>query len=263
MTWQRLFVLQGVFLFLCASSQQAQNANIYAYFKWSNPNPAWNIDQDVNIVTASSYSFFSMMFTFSGQNFGGYIGLQQTSSGPEAIFSIWQATRATPANSNASCQPFGGEGSGYSCRMNKFPLQYGSVPNPRFYTYRVWRISSDSGGVWWLGVIIDTATGIEYELGQIYAPSGCMTMDPKSVMNFIEFWGPAAPTCNDIPLSIGFFTQPSENQNQSTVGVWSGSSRGSCCGGSVVASWNNAWPGAVATLGGQMDKDWNFTRMMK
>jgi hypothetical protein len=69
-------------------------------------------------VESSSW-FWAQQFFFEGTTEGGYIGVQANGIqggqvvGKMLIGSIWNATEATPGPT-ASCEPFGGEGIGYS-----------------------------------------------------------------------------------------------------------------------------------------------------
>ena len=141
--------------------------------------------------------FFAQQFWFDGGD-GGYMGLQTNgiigsdTVGKMVIFSIWDALDATPA-AGATCQPFGGEGIGQSCRL-PFEWQPGVAYRLRLEAGAmddVWRVSLSGGGT-------DARA-----LGTIRVPAGWGLIEPTSAV-FTEYYGPVG-SCESIPLAQASF----------------------------------------------------------
>jgi hypothetical protein len=160
------------------------------------------------------------------------------------IYSLWNATAAKSAT-GATCGQFDGEGAGWSCRR---PL---AISTTHYYQLHVARGTLDSLGQWWGASIQDRTTKVTYGLGSIRVARTNRLMDAPG--NFSEYFGPAVPTCSNVPVSIADWTRPAGNNSAAgygTFGSFSGGSRGACTGGSVTSRTNNSRPGARIVMGG-------------
>ena len=214
-----------------AHAAQHQNANIVAFWNFNGNSGFWNIDQQVRVNRKAHHTYWAMQWGFTATpNEGGYMGLQTDgirfngTRGDTAIFSLWNATGA-----RGSCGPFGGEGSGISCRV---PY---TISTGVYYRYRVWRLESDSaGGQWWGAWIMNMSTGVDTQIGAIRV-SGIKTLT-TTPLNFSEYWGDAV-ACTNVPISSTDFTQPAANYRGGGLydfgSTYSSYSRGSCTGGTV------------------------------
>lgn len=181
-----------------ASAAQQQNANAYAYWSWTG-SPFWNVDQYIRIDKSAPATFWAQNLTWRGRSDGAYLGIQTNGTfGRTGIFSIWNANGAQGSH----CLRFGGEGSGWSCRIS-FPFHTG-----RWYRLRIWRLQADAKGQWWGAWIYSPTTGKDHHIGNIRAPKAATQIG--YAMNFTEYFGTAVP-CNRVPSSWVFFTQPAAN----------------------------------------------------
>ncbi len=226
-----------------ASAAQQQNAYAYAYWNLSASGGIWNVDQNIQIrkTAASTYWAGNWQWNNTDPSGGGYFGLQKNglrfdgTSGGTAIFSVWSATGAR----GPGCGTFGGEGTGYSCRL-AYPIH-----TDRMYRLRLWRQEADSSGQWWGAWVKDQATGVERWIGGIRAPLNATAV--SRYVNFTEYFGSAVPTNSDVPRSIADYTQPGANQQAEgvyeAVGSFAGSTVGSSTTGTVTLislGWTNA-----------------------
>ncbi len=113
---------------------------------------------------------------------GGYMGLQTVGNiGSErkriAIFSIWKAVNGRPGSASGKADPFGHEGTGWSCKV-EYPWKQDVK-----YCLRIWGMQDQ----WWRGAIIDTSTNTETVIGDIQVPTGWkgLVKDPTS---FTEYY---------------------------------------------------------------------------
>jgi hypothetical protein len=151
-------------------------------------------------VAGSSW-FWAQQFFFEGTTEGGYIGVQANGIlggqvvGKMLIGSVWNATEATPGP-GASCEPFGGEGIGYSCR-----LQHEWREN---VTYRM--IVRESSEDWWSILVHDPETNEERLLGDIHAPPEYGRIRPPTA-GFAEYYGTVA-SCETLPHAVALLHAP-------------------------------------------------------
>jgi hypothetical protein len=230
-----------------AQAAQHQGGAIAVYWNFHGANGFWNIDQYVRVLQKSHHSYWAMQWGFTATpNEGGYMGLQTDgirfdgSRGEMAIFSLWNANA-----SRGTCGPFGGEGTGLSCRV---PYSFSTNV---YYRYRVWRLEADTGGQWWGAWMINMSTGAETHIGSIrVARTKTLTTTP---LNFSEYWGDAV-ACDNVPVSVADFTQPAANSlgggRYEFGSVYSSFSRGGCTGGSVNVVDLGTTKAARTTLGG-------------
>ena len=145
--------------------------------------------------------FWAQQFFFEGTTEGGYIGVQQGGIlggqivGKMMIGSIWNATEATPGPT-ASCEPFGGEGIGYSCRL--------AFEWRENVTYRM--VIRESQEDWWSIIMIDPATNTETLLGDIHAPQEYGRIRPPTA-GFAEYFGTVA-SCETTPHAVALLHAP-------------------------------------------------------
>ncbi len=124
--------------------------------------------------------FFAHQFGLSGGS-NGYIGLQGavplskaharhdvprlptgdtdlfngTQVGRGCIFSIWQSLNATALDSRAVCGVFGGEGTGYSCRI---PFEW---RDGKAYDYHLFRVAgANVSDTWFAASVEDVETQV-------------------------------------------------------------------------------------------------------
>ncbi|MCA9773474.1 MAG: DUF3472 domain-containing protein [Myxococcales bacterium] len=187
----------------------------YAWWSWPAPpvgggHTGW-FNRDVNLTieadpgTAAAL-FWSHQFHFQGGD-GGYIGLQTSGNiggvpvGKMALVSIWQALGGLAGSPGSVCQTFGGEGTGWSCRI-PYDWQEG-----RTYRLRLWEYccaETPGAAEWWTGSVTDLTTGVETILGRIQVPGGWDWIDGVNSGTWVEYYG-SVPTCDDIPYSVGRF----------------------------------------------------------
>ncbi len=225
------------------TSPQHQNAN--AYQDWTTAgNSFTRLVQDVTFAKKAQATYASILFPQLVQrdsatgatttyNYGGYMGLQTNggrvdgSIGDTVIFSWWDKSATTADRSVATsgtCKRFGGEGDGVSCRL-AYPIVQG-----RTYRFRVERVLDKE----WAAFVTDTVTGIESKIGQI------RIMDAGELVrtsNFLEYFGPAQPTCNDVPSSMALFSSPLVTTAAGVLsGAVSGAPVGACAGSAAGAT---------------------------
>jgi hypothetical protein len=151
-------------------------------------------------VEGSSY-FWAQQFFFEGTTQGGYTGVQTNGIlggsvvGKMLIFSIWEALGATPGPT-ASCEPFGGEGIGYSCR-----LVFAWREN---VTYRM--ILREAATDEWSVSVGDPTVPGEILLGTIRVLPGWGRIRP-STAGFAEYYGQVA-SCEALPHAVALLHQP-------------------------------------------------------
>lgn len=155
--------------------------------------------------------FYSMQFGIVTGD-GGYIGIQKDADGKRAIFSIWGATAATCSTEpGALCRPFTGEGDGYQTII---PYQWVAGHT---YRTRVWALSTDADGDWWIGEIMDQNTGVASVVGTIRVPLGYQWLSYYTI-NWVEWYAPRPPSCDSVPESVVFFGAPLANGGAQNAG---------------------------------------------
>jgi hypothetical protein len=200
-----------------AFAQQQQWASQYVSWTLDNSLDVWNIDQQVWVPESNNDGFWPLQWSWRGGNgVGGYIGLQQgnDSTAQQVRFSLWKATEAK----GTSCKKFGGEGIGYTCVL---PV---TIDTGKFYRLRLWRLQADGDGQWWGAWLIEVENGVltEHAIGQIKVPLSFKFVDPASITNFVEYFGPAVNQCDKVPLSVIGFTPPAVNYHGKGTGVYGG-----------------------------------------
>ncbi len=227
---------------------QQQNANLSSQWTFAGASVGyWNVDQQMRVEQRAPSTYWAMQWNWKGLSYGGYLGLQTNgnrmdgSTGDTALFSLWNAN----AVSGSNCGVFGGEGSGYSCRL-AYPITTGA-----YYRYRLWRGTSDAAGQWWGAWIENTSTGADTYLGSIRVASGDTLA--TSVLNFVEYFGTAV-TCGTVPVSQAVWTQPAANSQGGGAyqygAQYAGMTKGSCTGGSATPVSLGSTSGVRVVLGG-------------
>jgi hypothetical protein len=206
------------------TSYAISNSYITTYSNFYLPsNVMYNVDMPLKINVdpgLRSYRFFSQQFSIG--TFTAYIGLQtdmqysnNRSSGKGALFSIWSATGAMSGSPGSWCQPFGNEGTGYSCRI---PYNW-TAGNT--YRLRVWQITNNS----WSAYIMNMSTKIEVQLGTIILPTTKNPLILGGITTFTEYFGGDFSACSDLKLSQVTWGMPTGN-NTSLQSAWISNSIG-------------------------------------
>jgi len=205
------------FMFFTAThvirAQQQQWASQYIFWKFDqNAKDIMNIDQKIWVQRSNNKSYWPLVWSWEdGNGVGGYMGLQQGTSGSNqnVRFSLWNAIDADVSNAKgATARKFGGEGIGYTCE-----LPFTINPN-KFYRYRLWRLNEDAEGRWWGAWIIEADSNgnlIEHPLGKIKVPKKYNHVDVNSISNFVEYYGDRMDECRKVPPSVIGFTPPYVN----------------------------------------------------
>ena len=176
---------------------QEQNDNVYVFWNYTNRTDITDIQQTLSPLQLQSGTFWAMDWTFTGQTYGGYMGLQTDANGNPniAIFSVWNATVVGSPGVNAYCLPFGGEGVGESCRL---PYSFVKSGDYRLNVDNVGPDPVNSGDYLWSASVTDLGSGVTQTIGVISAPP--MTSTINSPMNFTEYFGQSFP-CGTSPTS--------------------------------------------------------------
>ena len=160
--------------------------------------------------TDGSSWFWAQQFFFENTTQGGYTGVQANGIaggqvvGKMFIGSIWDATEAEPGP-RGSCEPFGGEGVGYSCRM--------AYPWRENVTYRM--IVRESQPHWWAISVFDPTLGEELLLGTMHAPDAWGRVTPTTA-GFAEYYG-TVDSCEALPHAVALLHVPSADQTLPTT----------------------------------------------
>lgn len=149
--------------------------------------------------------FWAQQFWFHRGD-GGYIGIQSDGdiNGKRqkiAIFSIWKSVSAGKSVIHeSSAEPFGHEGSGFSCKI-PFEWLEGTV-----YKVVLQKVVLDSGRNTWQGSIVDTSNGESSIIGRIEIPNGWGNLQPESNF-FVEYFRPVE-SCESTPFQKSAFENP-------------------------------------------------------
>ncbi|MBS1793903.1 MAG: DUF3472 domain-containing protein [Acidobacteria bacterium] len=194
--------------FSAVSAQQQQYANAYAYWNFGGEvDDVVNVDQKIWIAQPAPGSQWVLMWSWAADPaHGGYFGFNTTADGKaQALFSLWNADKAN----GPSCREFGGEGTGWSCRL---PFELSSEV---VYKLRLARTKTDQGGVWWGGWIYEEG-GEQYYLGEIRVKKQMDRIRGSSIMNFSEYYGDVVKKCSEVPFSILALAPPQANRQGDT-----------------------------------------------
>lgn len=198
-----------------AVAQQQQWASQYVKWTFDKPVDVWNIDQQVWVPIPNQTSYMPLQWSWKGGNgVGGYMGLQQGDNAAlqNVRFSLWDATEAQ----GTSCRKFDGEGKGYTCVL---PV---TIDTRKFYRLRLWKLGAVKDGQWWGGWLIEVTNGklTEHMIGKIKVAASYNTVEPSSIINFVEFWGGHRAPCGRVPASVIGFTPPAVNYHGKGTGAY-------------------------------------------
>ncbi len=240
------------FLLLASAAHAAQHQNAFLYVDWRTNYTTQSyarFEQSVQVAQKAPASFWASTWTWKNSSTGGYLGLQTDgnrvdgSVGDTVIFSIWNATAA-----RGNCQPFDGEGVGYSCRLAW------TINPARKYRLRIQPSvnAADPAGQWWDAYIRDESTFVETRIGSLRASSSDTSfLLPR---NFSEYFGSQMPTCDDVPVSIAQWSKPTLKPLTGYLSVtptYGSSFRGDCTGGSAISTYVGFQSVVKVTLGGR------------
>ena len=197
-------------MFFSVQAQQQQYANAYTYWDFGQgSDDVQNVEQKIWIAQPAPASQWVMTWAWTADPaHGGYLGFNADANGKgQALFSLWNATAAT----GSSCQQFGGEGTGWSCRM---PFE---IKTDVFYQLRLSRTKSEADGVWWSAWIVENPgsdASQEYALGEIKVKAEMNVIRGNSINDFSEYYGQTQEKCSTVPLSILGVTPPAANKDK-------------------------------------------------
>lgn len=161
--------------------------------------------QHVKLGSTGHDTFWASQFFFTDdRSSGGYIGVQNDGYafdhgwGQIAIFSLWNAVRATPAD-GAVCGAFDGEGEGLSCRTR---MQF--APGDE-YRVRVERTRATVRWTEFSASVVNLSTERTYPLGTIRVRGQELLQAPS---NFIEYFGANREQCASRPAASAKFAPP-------------------------------------------------------
>jgi Domain of unknown function (DUF3472) len=195
-----------------ASRGRPAPCGTYTHLRWPAPRRRfggftsfdWQLTPELD--TDQGY-FWAHQFAFRDSGYpqrGGYVGLQAngtyspTSIAKVAIFSIWDGLDATGPG---AARPFGGEGTGYQTLV-LWPWVAG-----RCYDLSVRSLAGDEqSGTWWVGLVRDTVTGDESEIGRILVPPRWGGLDTWSVV-WTEMFAPSIERCDDMECASAVFAR--------------------------------------------------------
>jgi hypothetical protein len=173
----------------------------------------------------SCYFWAHQFRTRAGE--GGYLGLQtwgnraDGSLGKMAIFSFWDTLGAE----GPGVVRFGGEGTGWSCRI---PYYWEAG---RAYRLRVAAVERESDVQWWNASVAEDG-GDDVQIGRIRAPAAWGGLGTWSAM-WTEFYGGHLSRCSDLPYSRVTFSTPTAEHGIRPVRTLDRLGDGTC-EGSVV-----------------------------
>ena len=204
-----VIILNG--MFCSVNAQQQQYANAYTYWDFGQgSDDVQNVEQKIWIAQPAPATQWVMTWAWvADPAHGGYLGFNTDANGKgQALFSLWNATEAT----GGSCQQFGGEGTGWSCRM---PFE---IKTDVFYQLRLSLTKSDADGVWWSAWIVENPGSDnpqEFALGEIKVKAEMNIIRGNSINDFSEYFGQTQEKCGTVPLSILGVTPPAANKDES------------------------------------------------
>ncbi|MBK8236133.1 MAG: hypothetical protein IPK74_11285 [Deltaproteobacteria bacterium] len=175
-----------------------------SYAGWTSQGGGIAFAQRLRIVQPAVRSFHTHTFDLSGAS-GGYIGLQTTDIAPDGTiashvrFSIWDTLEAD----GPGCTPFGGEGIGWTCVIDPYPIDFGVM-----YTLSVTRGDAESDGTWWEATVRNDETCAVQTIGRIKVAHAGEPRWISSSYNFSEYFGQRAVDCHAVPQSIAEWTAP-------------------------------------------------------
>lgn len=170
-------------------------------YKWDFFNH-WNIDYYLWIEKTAPTTFWANQFTILGEDSNvGYLGIQTTTQGDKALFSVWDANAAEPFTGieGKGCNTFEEEGKGYHCYLPINITQY------TYYRLRLWVLDEDDNGQWWGAWIKNGTDNTDSFIGKIRVNKENDRVRQES--SWTEYYGYYSD-CNKIPKSIASFLPP-------------------------------------------------------
>ena len=192
---------------------------IYQDVTWPpNPNPNYyNYDHSIMVSLdpgTHSFYYWAIQFRFIDGT-AGYMGLQTdltdnngSDIGKGINVAIWNSTDAKLEN-GAKVRPNTDGQPGKGLYM-PYIWQEGVV-----YRFRIWELSTDDDGIWWMFAVQDTSSKVEIQVGSIKTPPSMQRLDHSSVV-WTEYYGPQRDSPCDNPvrkeMSV-MFLNPARNNN--------------------------------------------------
>lgn len=167
----------------------------------------YSVDYSIQINKdpgVAANTFWANQFSLIGAS-GGYTGMQSNGESKQTfLFSVWNASEAKIGTEGSYCLKFGGEGEGYSCRMN-YPWKEGGV-----YQFNL----AHTGNGWFKVTV--TATEPDdgsnkvhsFVLGSIKTTA--IEISSSDMVNWTEYfeWSDSRATCLGQPYSSATFSFP-------------------------------------------------------
>lgn len=203
---------------------QLQWANIYSYYDSSVTNIV-TLESTFNLSRSAPKTQWVMGWTFTGPPStaaaGGYFGVNTNENGEyqflASIFNV--ALNASIGQPWISAVKFGGEGEGWSLR-----IEPGNISNFPFnlnqsYNFIINRVSTSNTETTWEFVITNMTLNTSVNLGTINTLPSYSEISPTGLYQFSEYYGVGAPTvtCATIPLSVATWTFPVVNGMPNSV----------------------------------------------
>ena len=164
----------------------------YVYWEFDGATPLSDVAYPMTVTRDPGYGakvFWSNQVSFSN-GLGGYAGMQAHGGAQRLfLFSIWDVSEAVPGP-GSFCEPFGGEGSGMSCK------RWGDWKEGDTYEFHY--VAEGNG--WWGMTVTNLADNTSFKLGSIKV--GTDRMLPNSI-SWTEYfrWNDAASSCLSEPFS--------------------------------------------------------------
>lgn len=209
---------------------QLQWANIYSYYN-STVSSITSLETRLFLSQGANDTQWVFGWIFDGPppssgGAGGYFGVNVNASGGYqflgSIFNV--ALSASIAQPWVSAIKFGGEGEGWSLRiepgnLSNFPFTIGEV-----YKFRINRQSTTDTTTVWEFIITNVTLSTSVNLGTITTSNLYSTISQNGIYQFSEYFGPGAPTvtCDTIPLTVATWSFPVVNDvpNSTTYTAW-------------------------------------------
>lgn len=192
---------------------------IYQDLAWPpDPNPyCYNYDHSIIVNLdpgPNSFYFWAIQFWFIDGT-AGYMGLQTdigdnngSNLGKGINLAIWNATDARPKN-GAKVRP-DTDGQPGKALYVPYVWQVGVV-----YRFRIWELSTDNAGIWWMFAVQNTSSEVEIEVGSLKTPLSMQGLNHSSVV-WTEYYGPQndSPCNNPVRKEMSVtFLNPVRNNN--------------------------------------------------
>lgn len=207
--FKKMLVLSSPALFLASACALAAGKTPSSYSNFTYPNSPSGLDEfniTLNVTRDPGYTanlYWSNQFGFDTGHEYGVIGMQSHDIEPNQrpfLFSIMNATAATPGSSISWCEKYTGSESGYACRFDALWEEGGS------YKFQVKHV----GDGWFSGTVMATqadGTVKEYNIGKIKTSASKIENYLSTRTDYLESSNDRA-TCLGQPLSWVTFSLP-------------------------------------------------------